>query len=251
VYRPALVRAPSPSAVPAACTSLSLWGWTLGGIVVLEYDTSPVGPYREYVRLGGLALTTTTAATSSNRRSVVLAGQYGAQLCVTTRQAQILCEQVWDLSAQRARIDFVSANNDDSEDDDDHSVSVRVNEDETGVSVRGWANAVRRGDEVDEQVGGGLSVSLSLLWTPKIKAIWTPVFLPAFVAAATTKTARSSSDTTATTPTRPNLAVNRLRVSGTPKLLGNKFDGASDAYLPLGLDIILQNASIEISEQVN
>ena len=44
-FRPAFVRAPHPSSLPAGVSAVALLGWTIGGVVALEYDESPVGPY--------------------------------------------------------------------------------------------------------------------------------------------------------------------------------------------------------------
>eukprot|EP00670_Eutreptiella_braarudii_P002876 CAMPEP_0174293242 /NCGR_PEP_ID=MMETSP0809-20121228/37960_1 /TAXON_ID=73025 ORGANISM="Eutreptiella gymnastica-like, Strain CCMP1594" /NCGR_SAMPLE_ID=MMETSP0809 /ASSEMBLY_ACC=CAM_ASM_000658 /LENGTH=256 /DNA_ID=CAMNT_0015393883 /DNA_START=155 /DNA_END=922 /DNA_ORIENTATION=+ len=59
-FRPALVRV-APAAVPGDAAPLALFGWTVGGVVCLEYDASPVGPYREYVTMGALVAKRGTA----------------------------------------------------------------------------------------------------------------------------------------------------------------------------------------------
>jgi len=56
LYQPSLVpvdaaRAVTPS---AGLTLLSLFGWTLGGLFVVDWRESPVGPYREVAVLSGL-----------------------------------------------------------------------------------------------------------------------------------------------------------------------------------------------------
>ena len=43
-FRPAFVRAPDPSSLPAGVSAVALLGWTVGGVVALEYDESPVRP---------------------------------------------------------------------------------------------------------------------------------------------------------------------------------------------------------------
>ena len=63
-FRPALVKAPTsgnekddvqqPPPPPPSVSILQIFGWTIGGSVALEYDDSPVGPYREYVTMGAL-----------------------------------------------------------------------------------------------------------------------------------------------------------------------------------------------------
>ena len=37
-FRPAFVRAPEPDALPEGMSAVSLFGWTVGGVVALEYD---------------------------------------------------------------------------------------------------------------------------------------------------------------------------------------------------------------------
>ena len=52
-FRPALVKTPE-GPLPGDVRPLGVFGWTLGGVVYLEYDESPVGPYVEYVTMGSL-----------------------------------------------------------------------------------------------------------------------------------------------------------------------------------------------------
>jgi hypothetical protein len=51
-FYPALKPVPE-TIIPASSVSiLSFFGWrTLGGVVALEHDDSPMGPYREYVTM--------------------------------------------------------------------------------------------------------------------------------------------------------------------------------------------------------
>jgi hypothetical protein len=57
-FRPSLVPVPTSEnqkpSPPPPVSILSLFGWTLGGVVALEYDDSQVGPYREYVTMGAI-----------------------------------------------------------------------------------------------------------------------------------------------------------------------------------------------------
>merc|ERR1719247_1335179 len=93
-FRPAFVRAPEPDALPEGMSAVSLFGWTVGGVVALEYDESPVGPYREYVSLGALV----------TKRGAL--GQWGRRLFVSTRAAEEVCQRVWDVPAEVRGIDF-------------------------------------------------------------------------------------------------------------------------------------------------
>eukprot|EP00439_Symbiodinium_sp_Y106_P080470 s117_g19.t1 len=52
-FRPALVQCAAAAPAPQV-SFLSLFGWTLGGTVCLEYDASPCGAYREVVDMGSL-----------------------------------------------------------------------------------------------------------------------------------------------------------------------------------------------------
>jgi hypothetical protein len=46
-FRPAFLPTPPAGALPDGVRALGLLGWTVGGVVALQYDTSPVGPYLE------------------------------------------------------------------------------------------------------------------------------------------------------------------------------------------------------------
>lgn len=56
LYQPTLVRTSAARAVTPrdGLTLLSFFGWTLGGIFVVDWTESPVGPYREVAVLSGL-----------------------------------------------------------------------------------------------------------------------------------------------------------------------------------------------------
>ena len=54
-YQPMFVRVSAARAVtPPAVTLLSAFGWTLGGVFVVDWLDSPVGPYREVAVLSSL-----------------------------------------------------------------------------------------------------------------------------------------------------------------------------------------------------
>ena len=93
-FRPALVRAPPEDALPDGVSAVAALGWTLGGVVTLEYDESPVGAYREYVTMGALV----------TKRGAV--GQWGSRLCVSTPTAEAVCREVWGVPAQLADIEL-------------------------------------------------------------------------------------------------------------------------------------------------
>ena len=56
MYQPTLVRTSAARAVTPSdgLTLLSCLGWTLGGVFVVDWTESPVGPYREVAVLSGL-----------------------------------------------------------------------------------------------------------------------------------------------------------------------------------------------------
>lgn len=124
----------------------SIFGWTVGGIVALEYDESPVGPYLEYVQLGCLA----SLWHKGQPKGRFLTGQVGQKLFVNETQALTLCESVWNLQGYKAPPEIVES----------HSQAM-----DAFFS--------------DKLEGPALPFSnLPLLWTPTITAIWAQL-LPA------------------------------------------------------------------------
>ncbi|CAJ1414095.1 unnamed protein product [Effrenium voratum] len=148
-FRPALVQTPEPS--PPEVTFLSLFGWSLGGVVCLEYDESPCGPYREVVDMGALVL----------RNGAV--GQWGSRLCVSSKEAEQICREIWQVPAEQRQITFAG-----------DSKPLRCSVANDAVDVAGW-EALRLCDGAE---GLGLTVSpsgrLPVWWTPQIKALWLP-----------------------------------------------------------------------------
>jgi hypothetical protein len=237
-FRPALVRVPVPStnnnnnknladpSPPPSVSVLNIFGWTIGGTVALEYDTSPVGPYKEYVTMGALV----------SKRGAV--GQWGSRLYVSTEVAEDVCRDVWGVPAQVADMDFV-------EDDGDNNtnkqslLSVESAPDKfvTGkrqmIEVRGWSNTrVLTDEELDDwKPKGGLPV----LWTPTIKALWAPLIpLPA---------SRRSDE-------EDSLPLHRLRLSASALRLQLCPQSSSDLLgIPIGVGLVVDNVLIEISRQ--
>jgi hypothetical protein len=235
MLRPALVRVPNTSNLSQQEQNLmvlSVFGWTLGGTVILEYDESPVGKYREYVDLGGLAIINHRTSSMSKQRWMI--GQYGSRLSVSTQSAEKLCQQVWDLTAEPADIKLI-----DDTLDGLNAVALLTNEGagRRVLAAQGW-NILRKGEDSNTQS----LRSLPLLWTPKIKAIWT-----AFLSL---RTSFQNSDSAADARCS-SLPLHRLRISGNVKVLINQFQSAGvQENIPLGFDIALQNMLIEISPQV-
>lgn len=154
-FRPALVRMPKEGAVPGGARPLGLFGWTLGGVVCLEYDESPVGPYFEYVTMGAVVTKGGTI------------GQWGSRLFVSTRVAEEVCQRVWDVPAEVARIDFQERPGQGLRVDAPPAVGCKTGDAE--ICVHGWAGT-RTSQEGSEPTGG-----LPVLWTPSIKALWFPL----------------------------------------------------------------------------
>eukprot|EP00962_Isochrysis_galbana_P020721 scaffold6068_cov119-Isochrysis_galbana.AAC.5 len=152
-FRPALLPTPPAGALPDGVRALGLLGWTVGGVVALQYDTSPVGPYLEYVSMGAIV----------SKRGAL--GQWGSRLYVSNGAAERACIDVWGVPATEARIQF-------DEDGDSLRVDLpptpgRVPE----VRLSGWE--MTRSSVAGAPTRGGLPV----LWTPTLKALWAP-FVP-------------------------------------------------------------------------
>jgi len=223
-FRPALVRVPSsddPSdpEPPTSVSILNLFGWTIGGTVSLEYDTSPVGPYREYVAMGAVV----------SKRGAL--GQWGSRLYVSTQTAEDVCVDVWGVPAEVAEIEFVEGGG---------SSSLRVqsapNKLVTGVKQRievaGWSKTrvLTEKELTEAQPKGGLPV----LWTPTIKALWAPLIpLPA-----------SESDE------RDSLPLHKLRLSANAVRLQLCPQSPSEALgIPIPFGLVVDNVLIEIGRQ--
>ena len=211
-----------------ALTLLHVAGWTVGGTVVLEYDDSPVGYYREWVNLGGLALYQRQTRDQDSWQ----VGQFGSALYVSKSTAETLCKSVWGLQAQSADIQLVQ--DDDDDDDDDSSAScMRLQTDGNIRTVTAWNKAKIAGISIPFK-------NVGLLWTPTIKAIWTCIV----------KVSNKSS------PDGDNdsiLDLNRLRLSGRVRLA--RFDALPSQQqsniisFPIGLAV--QDLKIEISPWID
>lgn len=226
-FRPALVKVPSatnPSdpSPPPSVSVLNLFGWTIGGTVALEYDTSPVGPYKEYVTMGAVV----------SKRGAL--GQWGSRLYVSTQVAEDVCQDVWGVPAIVADISFVE--DDDGSNEQYLSVEPAPDKFDTAnrqkIDVRGWSNTrVLNDDEMDDEPKGGLPV----LWTPTIKALWAPLVpLPA--------SGNGDAD--------ESLPLHRLRLSASALRLKFCPQSPSDILgIPIGIGLVVDNVLIEISRQ--
>jgi len=212
-FRPALVRAPSEP-LPGGVSSVNLFGWTIGGVVALEYDESPVGPYREYVTMGSLV----------SKRGAL--GQWGSRLFVSTRSAEEVCTRVWAVPAEVRAIEFA-----------EDGPSLRVESPPalaaaeepprpTAIRVSGWE--ATRSSAVSAPLRGGVPV----LWTPSIKALWAPLVpLPADASA-------------------DELPLHGLRLSASSLRLHACAQPANDQLgVPLPFGLSVDNVRIEISRE--
>ena len=210
-FRPALVRAPDASALPPGVSTVSLLGWTVGGVVALEYDESPVGAYREYVTMGALV----------TKRGAL--GQWGSRLYVSSEPAEAICKEVWGVPAEVADIQF-----------DEAGDSLRVElppvpsapSRSSAIRVGGWQTT--RSSASGAPRRGGLPV----LWTPQIKALWAPLVpLPE-------QTVDGDGDGADTAPR--TLALHQLRLSARGLRLhwcGQQPSDELGTPLPVGLSV--------------
>lgn len=139
----------APALVPASSFPLqvSAFGWTLGGVVALEYDSSPCGSYVEVVEMGSLCA----------KNGAI--GQWGSDLFVSTERAAKACRKIWKVPAQKARLVF----------EEEGKMGIKRRND-GGFEISGWKNT-RTG-------GSWRSPGLPVLWTPQIKALWFPLRAP-------------------------------------------------------------------------
>jgi len=209
-FRPAFVRV-KPDALPDGVHPVALFGWTIGGVVALEYDESPVGPYVEYVTMGSLV----------TKRGAF--GQWGSNLYVSTQPAEEVCKRTWGVPAELADISFVEAGGSlkvDCAPRPPHSASPPQ------IVVGGW-KATRSAADGASQIGG-----LPVLWTPRIKALWAPLVpLPESAAVPTMPLH----------PLRLSASSLRLELCGQPS--------SPELGVPLGIGLSVDGVRIEIGPQ--
>lgn len=99
-------------------------------------------------------------------------GQWGSRLYVSTPEAERVCQRVWDVPAEFAQISFTDKGEQLLvERAPDQPASTPPSAGPTAIAVSGWRNT--RTAAPNAQLLG----SLPLLWTPEIKALWTPFIL--------------------------------------------------------------------------
>lgn len=154
-FRPALVRAPAVGSLPAGVRVLRALGWTLGGCVALQYDESPIAAtpsYLEYVTMSAAVF----------KRGAI--GLWGSRLFVSTPNAAMENRAIWGVPAEEAHICF-------AEEGAQLAVNAApplVGGEKPMIRVDGWA--LTRNAATEAQSVGQLPV----MWTPQLKALWTP-----------------------------------------------------------------------------
>ena len=233
IFRPSLVRITPSSSSPPSANLLSLFGYSLGGSVVLEYDVSPVGPYREYVTMGGVVGLGQVSVGETNKRLLGV-GQWGTDLYVSTQVAEDVCKQVWGVPAQVANIDFDEDGNI-IQDGPDSEVGSQSERFKKVFQLKGWNNTrVLSAEELQKTKRFG---NIPIFWTPTIKALWAPISFPNISNKATQEEL---------------LPVHKLRLSASAlRLKQCKRNQPSEGEIPIGLALVVDNVLIEIGEQVN
>ncbi len=246
IFRPSLVRAGwDGNSKPPSANLITLFGYSLGGSVVLEYDVSPVGPYREYVTMGGIVAGGLVNVQESNelggagndvKNKLLGVGQWGSNLYVSTQMAEDVCKQVWGVPAQVAGIEFL---------EEGGVLSDNALESGKSFTLSGWKNArilssLNETKEDENVTSVKRFGNVPIFWTPTIKALWAPI--------AFSTEYREEND-------RP-LPVHKLRLSAGAlriKRCDRIMRGGnihSTGEIPLGLALVVDNILIEIGERV-
>jgi len=103
LYQPALVPLKSAKEVTPKSDDLrilSLFGWTLGGVFVVDWQDSPVGPYKEVAVLSALV-----------ERDFNI-GAWASHIVVTESDAAYAAQTLFGLPAVVGDVDFVEAEDD-------------------------------------------------------------------------------------------------------------------------------------------
>mmetsp|Transcript_14520 Transcript_14520/g.20497 ORF Transcript_14520/g.20497 Transcript_14520/m.20497 type:complete len:356 (+) Transcript_14520:39-1106(+) len=269
-FRPALVKLDQDQQLkpPSSVSMLNLFGWTVGGVVALEYDDSPVGPYREYVTMGAVV----------SKRGCI--GQWGSSLYVSNDEAERICQEIWNVPAQVANIEFVEGGQSNKlnvvnapkfipeNNANDIELSSTTNgaaaessksssnpfeflqsalfgnnenkktstSSKQTITVNGWKNTRTLQD--DEYSTTNRCPRLPILWTPTIKALWAP-FVP--LPPSTTTIIGDADDD------NQSLPLHRLRLSASAirlHLCGQ--ESSEDLGIPLPIGLSVDNVLIEI-----
>lgn len=245
VFRPSLVRT-SPDTQPPAATLLSLFGYSLGGSVVLEYDVSPVGPYREYVTMGGIVgmgrVDVGDAADNGSGARTLGVGQWGTDLYVSTQAAEDVCRRAWGVPAEVADIRFVTGDRGCLADGPGEDGARQDGSARRTFALAGWDEHARILGSRDE--GAQRYGNIPIYWTPTIKALWAPLLGPGGIGGASSQITRQE-----------RLPLHKLRLSaGAVRIKRCKRvpspASAGGGELPLGVALVVDNVLIEIGERI-
>ena len=237
IFRPSLVRVSSSSSAQAT-TLLSLFGYTLGGSVILEYDISPVGPYTEYVVMGGL-VALGNVDIGNERRGILGLGQWGTNLYVSTQIAENVCKQVWGVPAQVATINLNESGEvlvDGSLDSND------------GFILSGWENArLLKNDNDDDNNAAKRYGNIPIYWTPTIKALWAPLLFPGEFG---TNKKEKDEESLLLPLHKLRLSASAVRIKKCRRIISNNLQIKGNEAVPLGIALVVDNVLIEISERI-
>lgn len=223
----------------------------------MEYDVSPVGPYREYVSMGGVVgLGKVDVGGSGGGDDGALPpavvvertlgiGQWGTDLYVSTQVAEDVCRVVWGVPAQVADIEFVEEGSVLADGPDDNEKESNRKK-KKKFTLSGWGNArvLNNGSEgEDESAAAKRYGNIPILWTPTIKALWAPFLFP------------GGSGLTRTTETGSLLLpLHKLRLSASALRIKRceriRTETTAADEIPLGLALVVDNVLIEIGERV-
>ena len=104
-----------PCADTSPLTMVSIGGYTLGGIFCVEYEDSPIGPYREVAALSSLVVRWSCHNNNNGLFSWLPAmGAWASHIFVTTESAAQYGQEFWGLPATVIPIEFIEEHNDDS-----------------------------------------------------------------------------------------------------------------------------------------
>lgn len=238
-FNPSIVKVPEVG--PGSDVKvLSLFGYSLGGTVTLEYDTSPVGPYREHVTMSALV---------SKKGSI---GQWGSRLYVSTQEAEDVCKDLWGVPAELANIDFVEKRKESDNQSQSLHVTIPPNPNastDIDICVEGWKNTRVLVKEDYEYANGNPKRwgGVPVLWTPTIKALWAP-----FVPFAGKNGEKQNGNELPLRKLRLSASAIRLHWAGLEKdiKVANYSEKEYNVGTPLGIGLIVDNVLIEIGTRM-
>jgi hypothetical protein len=222
-------------------TILSFLGYTLGGSVALEYDTSPVGPYKEYVTMSSLVA------------KDGMIGQWGSRLFVSTQEAEDVCRDIWGVPAELAQIDFYEENkHGNSGSRLEATISCAPDK---RIVVQSWKDTRVLKQPKDNTKRWG---NVPVYWTPTIKALWlryTPFpnsdLYADSVDAIQEGIVLKQKNSMEADERGGMLPLHKLRISASAiRLRWSGWNGESEeGSIPLGVGLVVDNVLIEIGKK--